>query len=299
MASKAYICNETEDISVSNWRFITSKYFNIFPYFAIAILFSFIMHHIVVPTNLGVIAHDAIYTFPELLCLQMLGFPGYWATGVSWYLSAMLICMFVLYPCVVKLKNKFTLIIAPFVSIFIYGYFAYTFINVNTPDFWIGFVYKGILRALAGICLGCFSFSLSQRFKKYKLTPLTNFIAVLGFAIVLMLTFTIKYEGYADYLMILFLFISITISFSQNDGSIIIRGNKLTNFLGILSISLFLNHYYWAVNITKIFPSMSQNHLLLLYILISFATALLNYSIVIIIRKLNLTNFKRLFIRQT
>ena len=73
------------------------------------------------------------------------------AIDPAWYISAMLLSMFILYPLLLLLRDKFTYIIAPLASIVIYGYLLFRVGNLATINPLEGsFVYTGLLRGIAG-----------------------------------------------------------------------------------------------------------------------------------------------------
>ena len=51
----------------------------------------------------------------------MSGMAGYRVNTVTWYISAMILAMLILYPLLIKYKDTFFFIIAPCLSIFLLG----------------------------------------------------------------------------------------------------------------------------------------------------------------------------------
>lgn len=101
---------------------------------------------------------DLIQSIPAFMHLGMAGFPMYQAIDPAWYISAMLLSMFILYPLLLLLRDKFTYIIAPLASIVIYGYLLFRVGNLATINPLEGsFVYTGLLRGIAGISLDAFA----------------------------------------------------------------------------------------------------------------------------------------------
>ena len=98
----------------------------------------------------------------SVLFLEVTGIPVYNISGSAWYLSAMFIAMFILYPILRKFGDLFTKVIAPLLSAFIYGYFMRTDGFIGDPKSWFDFGCKGFWRALAGISLGCVVFACSD-----------------------------------------------------------------------------------------------------------------------------------------
>ena len=63
---------------------------------------------------------------PNFLLLSMSGVQGTQVVMITWYISAMLIAMLVIYPLLRKYKDTYTLIIAPVTALLISGYFYNT-----------------------------------------------------------------------------------------------------------------------------------------------------------------------------
>lgn len=96
---------------------------------------------------------------------NMSGMPTYDPIAPSWYISAMLIAMAVLYPIFRKKKDLFISLIAPLVAFMLYGIMMHRDGHLTGPTYWYDFVYKGVVRAFAGICLGCLVYRVSQKMK--------------------------------------------------------------------------------------------------------------------------------------
>lgn len=295
--------DSSTNIAETTIRFVWKKYLDILPIFIVALITSFTVHHVVIRADASRIINDIFMILPELFCLQMLGFPGYWASGVSWYLSAMFVSMLILYPIIYKWKNNATFLFLPLLAIAIYGYFAYNFSTVNNPATWLGLMYKGIPRAIAGLSFGVLSYEISTRylskitFSTFGIT-LLSFAEIIGYIGTIVITGVYQTQGMLDYLMILLLFTSITITFSQKSYSTIIQGSKITDFLGRLSVLMFLNHYYWAADMSAIFPGVGNNIKLMIYLSLVLVTSLMNHLIVVLLSKLKITDsLKTLIIR--
>ena len=114
-----------------------------------------------------------IFVFPDnlydLALMQMFGLGGTnFIVGGSWYLSAMLISMAILFPVLCN-KNKFEIFLrcgAPLVSLFLLGWLYRQEGTLAIAAQWNGFFAKGILRAIAELCLGCVAYDVVNILKK-------------------------------------------------------------------------------------------------------------------------------------
>jgi peptidoglycan/LPS O-acetylase OafA/YrhL len=161
-----------------------------------------------------------------------------------WYLSAMLIAMLILYPALRKFPDMFINVIAPLVVLFFLGYLSNTYgsLIINYSDY--NLVYPGILRAIAEISLGCISFGICRKlldFKKAGKLAL-SIVELSCYALVFYLA-NISYNSRTDFIILLFLMVGITITFSQQSIWNNLFQNKFCFYLGRLSMALFLCHY--------------------------------------------------------
>ena len=90
----------------------------------------------------------------ELLNLQMLGFPVFSSTYVSWYLSAFMFASFLIYPLMCKNRELCNKYLAPLCALFLYGLIMKEQSTVGNVLGWHGFIFSGMLRGVAGIFWG-------------------------------------------------------------------------------------------------------------------------------------------------
>lgn len=269
-----------KNIFILNLEMIRKKYINIFVYLIGAILASYFFWHKNTFIDFPTILHDIIYSINELFLLQMLGFQGFWATGVAWYLSALFFASFVIFPIILKNKSLFVYYIAPLIIVGIYGYFACVDSTINNPGQWNGFIYKGLLRGLAGLSLGCISYELINKITKNEWNRRIKIVLtateIIGYLFTIMFIVLYKQWDSMDFFITILIFISVTISFSNRSYLSKIFSHEIFNKLGIFSMSLYLNHYFVAANISRIFVGKTQIELMRIYIIIVFGLALLN-----------------------
>lgn len=233
-----------ENIFKSTFDFMKRKYFSIFPYhlFATGVVIILILFNL--PTVQEMISY-IIKSLPTIFLVQICGFPLGNSNHVTWYLSAMLVSMLLIYPICKKNYKFFVRFVAPALVIFFVGYQAIEFgyltgVGKKTP-----FGYKSLIRAISEISLGIMSYDISgwlaDRFKdnrgaKYLLHIVEFGCYFLTLAYV-MLTMSKKYE----FVALALLFIAITITFS-NLTTMEKMNTKFIYFLGNSSLLIYLNH---------------------------------------------------------
>ena len=178
----------------------------------------------------------------DILLLRNAGIPYRTLIYVGWYTTVLVVMSLVLYPLVLKYKNKFLYIIGPLIIFFIGSYIAY---NWNDSIAWDGEYYtKCLLRGLFDMSIGICLNPIAKKIKNTNFTTLGKFfltiVETLGFVSVLFLTNTSNSHIKYDYIMILIFAVCISIAFSQKSFITRITSNKLIFFLEKLSFPMYL-----------------------------------------------------------
>lgn len=231
------------DIGEDTIKFIFKKIKTIFPYYILSLIMIFIIDYIVNKYTLVHAVKLLIGSIPEIFFLQMTGIPVTYINRFDWYISVMMICIAIIYPLCKKYYKTFVTLVAPLFAILILGYLGYNYSSLTGVTVWVGFTYKGMLRGLAEILLGTTAYYIANKLselklKKIKQVFLTLFEALtyLGVLIIVMCTFKSEYEFTA----LILLFIGITLTYSQITYSKNIFNNNLFNYLGKLSLPIYL-----------------------------------------------------------
>lgn len=179
---------------------------------------------------------------PTFLLVQMFGFrTAEWFVPV-WYLSAMLIVMFILTPVMIKAGRFYSLYIAPVVSLAILGLIVNTSGGLNVSITWNEKLpFASVLRAFAEISLGCLCYyvidsGILEKFNKY----IMSVIGILMF-IPPVLYMILDFEKTLELPCALLLFFGTAISL-QNKDTFRFLNNRFIYFLGRLSLPVFLCH---------------------------------------------------------
>lgn len=238
----------------------------------------------------------------------LLNITGLWFVKLNnavWYLSAMLLCMAIIYPLLRKYKNASIYVILPLAMVLIYGWMYKYLGSFRSPTEWIGFTYRGVPRAFADLCLGVICYQLTQRFAKLDFNAfaklLLTVVKYVGYLALVLYMSRPQPEAKLDYFFLIVYFVVIGLTFSGQTFGGAIFNNKLVSFLGKLSFSLYLSHY-WQLRILKVvMAGASVKEMYIAYFAISFATAFVVMGISSLLRKFKtplLSIPKKLFIKK-
>lgn len=261
--------NDTSNIGKDSVAFIQKKYLSVFPYHLFSYACSFVVAIILGGLTVVGAAKLFVNSLPNLFMLDMVGIPYAMVAGYVWFVSAMLIAMAIMYPILRRWFSVFTNIVAPILAVLLLGWLSQTYGRLTYISFWTGLTFKGVLRAVAEIALGCAAFALCERFKTMEFTNLGKVFMLLmelfGYGITFVYAFSSKSETFYFYL-VFFLALSIAISFSGQTQTSQMRSNKLVTFLGKLSLPVYLNQYYIYLLLDRYTKGMNGNYRLLLFI---------------------------------
>lgn len=258
--------------------YLGKKIKHLFPYVLGAFVITLILRETLNQTNPAKIPSDVYNSLWELSFLWISGLGKVTVNAPSWYISAMLLSMLLLYPLLLKNFDLFTKVVAPAISIFGIGYISYTYGTLFSPAQWNGFFYKGLLRGFTELSLGCVCFTVSQwlmqrRFKQAGKVLLS--IIEWGCYAIVFVTSTLFSEGKLSFMMLLALSLGITISFSAQSATAGLFQKPIFPFLGKLSLTIYLIHY----PIRKVFmylkPSLGYWKQMCLFVLISFVMGII------------------------
>ena len=306
-ASRAGLCSQ-DKLGRETVKFMLRKIKNILPSY----LFAWIVGYIVTVDMFygrGLIAHGKALLetlFPSLL-LHMTGLGGNEMVGAIWYLSAMYLCMPIIYVSMRTKKDIFMWVGAPLITLFLCGYMHKVYGGFGVVMNWTGFCYIGVLYAAAGLSCGCFCYGVSEWLREKPLTKFSRILVSffdLGIFILCLILMQIRPE-LAMHATVMFLFaIVVIMSFSGQSYTT----EFFNRFCGSplipeFSIAIYLCHGQVYHILQKYFPELQGYRLLfLLYLCFSL---LLSVMCVIVVRggrnwyqKYGRTVMRRLFLME-
>lgn len=281
------IGGETTGIGSETLHFILHKIRSFLPEFLIAWWIGFVLIGVV--RQYGVLDYLKAFgnDFWELTLVKMSGLFTHGIDGAMWYLSAMLLGMAILYPLLRTKRDLMTHLVCPLLALFLYGYLCQAEGHPRDPIVWLGLCYKGLVRAVAGLCTGvviCVAVRRLKRFSPSGLTKTGNALAIGAQLLCLLLTIRYMAEqepSEYDYFYMFLLMLLVLISFS-GFGLESVLGNSqrlhlLSAFLGKYSLSLYLGHLYFAQHVNELLPEelYSGKIRMTVYLAAAFANGLL------------------------
>lgn len=280
MCASAMKANSQElTLGVDTFQFIKRKIFSFLPNFIIAYIIAFAVYHYNAGiTSIRTMGENLIHTLPDLLLIKNSGIKAFSYNGVTWYLSAMILGMAVLYPLIRKFKDTFFCIIAPLGFLSLMGYLFQNFGSLSNLEQWNGFMMKGTIRAIADMLGGCICYFFAVKLKQYKFTPPAKFLFTAlewgCYLFSILFIFDHKSSRY-DYFIFLLFMIGVTITYAQISYDSIIFKHRFFGWLGTYSLSLYLGHSYWRKYNSNIFPKhWDFNNKLTAYLILSVVTSL-------------------------
>lgn len=234
-------------------------------------------------------AANFIKSFFEVTLLKMTGLYSTSPNGVTWYISSMLLCMAVLYPLLRKFPDMMKHIVVPLAAVLLMGYLAANYGDPRDPRNWIGFTYKGNIRAMAELCLGVLCYLATRKIAALPLNRLGKALLsaaeVASYAAVIGYMYAMKASEY-DYFFIAVLMVGVTASFSHQGLAAGWFDNRACAFLGKFSMPLFLSHTFYAQHLNLLLPEhFSNGQRMAVYLLCSFVTAAVVSTVGSLVRK--------------
>lgn len=204
---------------------------------------------------------------------------GFYLNG-TWYISAMLIVIFIIYPFLSSNYDLYVRIITPilFLAYLFYGFQYEGGVCMVTKV--IGIVYQGTIRTIADISLGCFAFEICRNIQgKTKQKWILSLLEIVSYVVVI---YYACFHGYSnfDFTAVILICIGIVLTFSSEtylyrlcNGKLIL--NRFFCFLGKLSLPIYLTH---LLLVQLLFPHLVKYiegyvKIVWLYILLTILTA--------------------------
>lgn len=286
-----------ESIGLKTIKFIYKKIASIFPY----ILFAFILGTILLYKSdiLSIRLMTANNLISEILQIGTLGL-GIPINGAAWYISAMLICLFCLYPLANKFKENYIYLIAPLL-LFLFLGICYSFdIVVNDPANKVFIGLNGLYKGFIFIILGNISYEVVKWFKKVNFTKVGRiFLTIIELLLLFMLIATMHLNFLGTIVVALVTFALVTIVFSERSYSKEIFNFPFFKKLGFFGFIMYLNNVYLRTPLLNSGLNIGYKKYFILFVGLTFAISLLSYYLVPLFIKLwqkCLLYFKKLFI---
>ena len=239
--------NHSEQMPVTiAWSYTIGRYKRLLPAYLFAFLISILLGISLAETISGsVFVNNSIW---ELSMLEGFGITENLVVGPGWFCSSMLIAGFIIYFLLAKNEKIYLQLIAPVSFMVIFTWMFRTFGHLNRWLQYDSFIATGTLRGFAEMGLGCICFKIFTYLKervteKYKIWSSIIEICCIGY-----ITYIIFNYGMtqADFTCVLAMAVLITSLFIGNSFLARMLNNKISGYLGKISLAIYLNHIVLA-----------------------------------------------------
>ena len=250
-------------IADETWNYVINKVKSFYMYYVSVIILQVVVQNILIKhERLMSIAYSFLSSIPTftLSFMALNRNDVYLYVGNTWFLSALLISILILYPILLRNYKYATKIVFPMISLFVLGYQYATNVSISVSKNWAGHVYYGVLRALAEMSLGgslcALSSLLTKKWKELntnrkRIQILATLLKVFCYLVVIAFSygnvFGRTFRPGFNLHALLFCSAGILLSFS-NIGYCI-PDCKTTRYLGKISLPIFIYHGFirWTV----------------------------------------------------
>lgn len=229
--------------------FIKRKVAVFFPYMLFAFAVSLVFKTIAEGGTFATLIKNGGSGLTELLLVNWSGVDPLRVNGPTWYLSAMVLSMLILYPLLLRFGKTFSRLVCPLMALFLLGYLYQNYHQFRTPDAWDGFFYKGMIRAFAEISLGVFCAEICEWLGRARLTKLSKvLLSVLEYGALIGIILYANREQWWDMDVPSLLLMSAAVVIAGGNFSVTSgfwNRLKVTSKLSKAALLLYLNHFYW------------------------------------------------------
>lgn len=263
-AKSTKIMTHDYEIGTETVKFVFGKFKTLFPcYFIAWILGIAIDSWYMEPRDIFV---HVFQSLPSILQLNMAGYGGYNVLGNTWYISAMILSMSILFPLILRYRKSFHMVIAPIICVFSYGYIFFNVGNLSTINpIEGGFVFTGLLRALAGISLGCICHACEQRLSVMPFKKASSYIIAILDILLFIIAISLLRTGIGfrpDFLFVCLVALGLILAFCKHNA---LNGKfcDKKNIIGRFSLCIYLSDVLSRMAIIRIMPEASRDQRLL------------------------------------
>lgn len=237
---------DKNNLGTVTYHFIIKKMKSFMP---LLIIVSFIQFLFLYACTLGLdkIICDFINSIPYFAMAEESGF-HVWSRldlGVTWYLSAMIIGLLVLFPLYVIFNDISRKILFPIITIFCLGFLQHNYGGIISTFDWTGFCFTGLIRGIGEMAMGALIYDISKWVQAHDFTTIGKItLSAVEFVFII---FTLMYcKGMMQNLdfigALMSMAIIITLMYSSKGIYHIPCGNRICIFLGSISLPLYLVH---------------------------------------------------------
>lgn len=262
-------------------KFMLHKIRGLCPEIFIAWGIGFVVQHIARENvTFASLVKDLMTGVWDMFFLRESGLEGFKANPAAWYISAMLLAMLVLVPLFLKNRDVFLNVWAPVLAIAALGYLCKNVGDLRGPTDWLGFCYKGWLRAVGELCMGVICWGICQKIRDVPYSRLAKLLlTLLELGCYLgVIAWSYSHKGsQMDFVMLLLFAVGVVVTFSGHSLLSSFFNKPLVYFLGKVSFPVYLSHNYWSHALVRMYPGQTYAQLYPKYVLAAVLTTVVIY----------------------
>ncbi len=244
-------------VADETWSFMRRKFRSFYKYYLVAFVIRvFVRSLLVNRLSAATVVMRLLKSIPTLT-LTFFGINGVSTANYinsTWFLSAMLIAMFILYPILLRNHRFAVKIVFPILTLFILGYEYTTNQTIGENNAWTGLTYFGILRAVSELAFGGTLYYISSEitgnaaFMKRARHPLNRtlltFCKVTCYVVPLLYAqkYVLGHSFAKNFDLHALLLLGIGILMSYTGLGFTVPDCKLTRYLGKITLPIFIYH---------------------------------------------------------
>lgn len=307
IVSGFYLCKSAfkknvsdKDISNSSFSFIVKKIIRFTPYYILLFIFA-------LPVWIF-IDHYSLDQFLDSIAILLFipnnsGNYSYSISMITWYINAMLLVEFIIYPLLLKFKDKIIYLISPLVIFFLFCFLMINYGFIGGPWQTATFCFKGVVRALMDINIGILIYGILDKLKDIKLTDFSRFLLtlleIIGYILIAILSN--KNRIVTEIIMLLIITLCLLVTLSEKDYLYESLNNKFSYYLEKLSLPIYIFQFIFIDIILFLNKRFSLNlgftKLFVILILVSIIWGIIILKIFDFFNK-NKNSIKKIFIKE-
>ena len=275
--------NQGEEASLRAGKYFVSRIDRLYPHYIFSFFIMFLVTSAFVNRMGFLETLKSLYSAKwEILMMQYSGLAGITVLNIpTWYISALIISSYFIYYLISRWEDVFNGFLAPIGVILIYTYISRVGGSLDYTQQYAGFILGALLRATAGLCLGCICYRVCEYLKSKPLLLSKNVLNIVELTIVLLTFRILCFQGRTqeDFFILVLFSILIIFSFLQVTFLSRLLNGKVSEILGGISYAVFCNHFLFRILIPRFLPNIgyfnAMPFFLMASILYSFLTDLL------------------------
>ena len=233
------ISEDTEPVRAAV-KYTKERYFRLISFYLLAFFLSLILSVCLWEGRSIDSITDYIW---ELLMLEGFGFAADLLVGSGWYCSALLIAGLFVYYLLAKYQKTYLYIIAPTSLLLVFSYMLHNFGQLNRWTQFDSFISTGTLRGFAEMGLGCISYQIydTLRAKNWGSKTISTILESACFSYIVYIIF-VAGPSAKDFVCVFAMAVLIISLFLGKSLWYDLLNNRVSCFLGWISIGIYLNH---------------------------------------------------------